>query len=270
MTQPTTQQHRSPPLAEHPSTRRNRRGRRLALGATTAAVIASGLGVVLLSPLLLSRLDTVSGVNWTRLSEIGQTYGAASAILAMLALGGVALSLLLQARQARADQIQAIRGFHTELVRMELDDVALYLPCWGPLDISTDDGKRQHIYTTLMMDYAWMGYEIGSIPEPWLRDMLAGMFQGEVGRRYWTMARRSWTQAAGGRRGRSFLRIVDEEHDKAVAAGPPALSAAPADLSPNISATTCDRHRWHSPAAAVLGVAGGLLLARALDRKKPC
>jgi hypothetical protein len=239
------------------------------LGAAIAMGTAAALGVVLVSPLLLGRLAALGAVNWARLSEIGQTYGAASAILAMLALGGVAFSVFLQARQARADQIQAIRGLHTELVRIELDNLPLYLPCWGPLDIPTDDGKRRHVYTTLMMDYAWMGYEIGSIPESWLRDMLAGMFRGEVGRRYWKMTRQSWDRALGGsRRGRHFLRIVEEEHDRAASAGPPAALATPPERDLHASTVAADPRKWHSTAAALLGLAGGLLLARALDRNQ--
>jgi hypothetical protein len=229
-----------------------------------AAVVAIGLILVSLSPVFLAQLDRVDGVNWTRLSEIGQTYGAASAILAMLALGGIAASLFVQARQAKADQVHAIRALHTELVRIELDDVALYQPCWGPLDIATEDGKRQHIYTTLLMNYAWMGYEVGSIPEPWLEDMLAGVFDGEVGRRYWTWARQSWAHAAGGsRRGRRFLRIVDDACARAIAAGPPA-PVPPRTRGHDAVPSPPASPRWHGPVAVAVGVAGGFLVARAL------
>lgn len=193
------------------------------------------------------------------MSELGQTYGAASAVVSAFALGGIAVSLFLQARQAKADQIQAIRGFHTELVRMELDNLPLYLPCWGPLKIPSADGKKQHIYTTLMMDYAWMGYEVGSIPEPLLRDMLGGMFQGDVARRYWTMARAAWVAAShGSRRGRGFLAIVDDEYGKAKAAGPPAITGA-RDTPPPTPAPGRKRC-WRTLTGVLLGTAGGLLL----------
>ncbi|MER6994346.1 DUF6082 family protein [Streptomyces sp. NPDC000410] len=180
------------------------------------AALTALLGLVFLSPFALRAFGTGNGDEWKRLSEIGQTYGAASAVVSAFALGGVAVSLLVQARQARADQIQAIRGFHLELMRMQLDDLPLYLPCWGPLDLPTDDAKRQHIYTNLMVQYAWMGYEIGTIPEPLLRDMLAGMFRGDVGPRFWGMARGAWAAATeGSARGRRFVRIIDEEHARA-------------------------------------------------------
>src|SRR2546430_12427958 len=102
------------------------RPRRLLLGAAVAVTVAA----VVLSPFLLGALGGF-GVNWTRLSEIGQTYGAVSAVLSALALGAVAMSVSIQARQARAEQIQAVRGFHLDLVRLQLDDLATYMPCLG-------------------------------------------------------------------------------------------------------------------------------------------
>ncbi|MDG5807772.1 DUF6082 family protein [Streptomyces ossamyceticus] len=221
---------RRPPAVQGvgPVTQRSQTAR--AAGKVLAVLAASTavLGVVFLSPFALKAFGNGKGEEWSRLSAIGQTYGATSAIVSAFALGGVAVSLFLQARQARADQIQGIRGFHTELIRMQLDDLPLYLPCWGPLDLPDDDARRQHIYTNLMVQYAWMGYEIGTIPEPLLRNMLGGMFQGHVGRRFWPMARDAWIAGAGGtRRGRRFLTVIDDEYAKAVAARPPVVHGAP-------------------------------------------
>jgi len=127
-----------------------------------------------------------------------------SAVLSALALGAVAMSVTIQARQARADQIHAVRGFHLDLVRLQLDDLPAYLPCWGPLDLPGPLAQRRHIYTNLMFSYASMGYGVGEISDSWLRHMVAGMFQGEFARRYWRTARDSGVFSAGGnRRGRS-------------------------------------------------------------------
>ncbi|MQA26846.1 MAG: hypothetical protein GEU94_15610 [Micromonosporaceae bacterium] len=62
----------------------------LTLLATVAAIM------VLLSPLALPLLGDDGGTDWSLLSNIGQTYGAVSALLAALALGGVVGSLVLQ------------------------------------------------------------------------------------------------------------------------------------------------------------------------------
>ena len=62
-------------------------------------LIAGILSLVLISPLYLRQLSQLRGIDWTKLSNVGQTYGAASAILSAVALVGISLSLLVQARQ---------------------------------------------------------------------------------------------------------------------------------------------------------------------------
>ncbi|WP_051797892.1 DUF6082 family protein [Streptomyces sp. NRRL S-337] len=130
-------------------------------------------------------------MDWNRLSQVGAAHGFTSAIVSALALAGVAASLVVQNRQARADQVQGIRSYYLELVRLELDDMAFYQPVWGATDIADPQEQKRHVYADLMMNYAWMGFEIRTIREPLLRDMLAGMFTGEAGRHYWFGSARS-------------------------------------------------------------------------------
>ena len=83
--------------------------RRFRFTARLLAVIAVGAGLlslVLFSPLLLRELTHVKGIDWQQLSNVGQTYGAASAILSGIALVGVVFSLLVQARQAKTERIR--------------------------------------------------------------------------------------------------------------------------------------------------------------------
>lgn len=58
------------------------------LVAILLLVIVS-MGLVVLSPLALRALDNGDEVDWNRLSNIGETYGAVSAIVAAVALLGV-------------------------------------------------------------------------------------------------------------------------------------------------------------------------------------
>jgi hypothetical protein len=227
--------------------------------------------MVLLTPMLMREIGTGRGVDWARLSDVGQTYGAASAILSALALGGVAVSLLVQARQAKAQQIQTVRGYQLELLRLTLDNPQLYLPCWG---IQTDpfglDGNRQIVFTNLLMIYQLMGYETGVISESSMRGViLADLFQGEVGRRYWTeLGHPRWDRRVSGRQGRRFLRIVDDEYHKAVTAGPPTIPAAPHSSDHQTPTRISSRSDWRTPTAALAGLATGLLLGTAM-RSRP-
>jgi hypothetical protein len=212
---------RTPP-GNQPERSIHESARKLLTGASVLALVIVGLVVVLLSPLILREL-AAADLDWARLSDVGQTYGAASAILAMLALGAVAASLFVQARQTRTNSIQAVRQLHFELTRIELDNPPLYQPCWGPLNVSTMADKQRMIYTNQIFNYLRTGYEIGAFTERSFRGGLYNLFKGEVGREYWRLTRSEWREIADSRRLRAFIQIVDEQYAKAMAAGPPVL-----------------------------------------------
>lgn len=67
------------------------------------------LALVILSPLALRTLARSFDLNWSNLSNVGQTYSAVSALLTALALGGVAISLLYQAKDV-SRKMSAPRG----------------------------------------------------------------------------------------------------------------------------------------------------------------
>src|ERR1700689_1110198 len=80
------------------------------------------LALVVISPFALQWLARIHGLNWMSLSNVGQTYGAVSALLTALALGGVVISLMYQARDVKAARVQAERTFHNELLKMEMEN----------------------------------------------------------------------------------------------------------------------------------------------------
>ena len=231
------------------------------LGLVAAAAVA------LLSPFALEEISGSEGVDWNRLSQIGAAYGFTSAIVSALALAGVAVSLIVQNRQARADQVQGIRSYYLELVRLELDDMALFQPVWGTTDIADPHEQKRHVYADLMMNYAWMGFEIGTIRESLLRDMLAGMFTGEAGRHYWSRAHTSWIAGSSGSRvGRRFLAIVGEEHARAVTSGPPTRS--PIAPSPPVVPAAEASPAWRTSVGALIGLGAGLALGSLLRGRR--
>jgi hypothetical protein len=180
----------------------------------TVVAVIGALGVVLLSPLVIAKIPASQGIDWAELSNVGQTYGAASAFLAVLALAGVAVSLHLQRRESKAAREQALRALHTDLLRMSLDDEA-FMQCWGPIGESTDlVWYRQHIFLNLVVSHWQMMWEIGALNEIHLRLTAAGIFGGPLGRRYWREARDARRVAEKGRRARSFYLIVDDEYQR--------------------------------------------------------
>jgi len=126
-------------------------------------------------------------MNWSQLSSIGQTYGAISALLTAMALIGVVASLLFQAREVRLAKEQAIRTFHHELIRMQLDD-PLYMAALGaPWDMPIPpehDQIREFLYIHMWVSFWQTFYVMGMMPEDQLRRACEReLFYGEPGRR---------------------------------------------------------------------------------------
>ena len=95
-----------------------------------ALLIACGIILILLSPLGLEKLSAIKGIDWIRLSDVGQTYGAASALVAGIALVGVVISIVLQMRSLAVSRIQMARAFHFDLIKFSIENPQL-LPGWG-------------------------------------------------------------------------------------------------------------------------------------------
>lgn len=249
---------------------------RVSLGIAALLAVAAVLGFVVLSPFVLARLGGVGGLDWNRLSAIGETYGAAATLFTALSLGGIAVSLLLQAKDSKTAREQAVRTFHFELVRMKLDDPKLlWAAGWPRPELRTPaeqdtDRIRQHLYANMWVYYWLMQYEIGRLTEANLRALLSfELFNGEVGRRYWASTGETFAVMRG-RRTKRFFRIVEEEYRKVLASGrPPVPASGPVRLAP---APTAPRRSWPPGAAALLlggaGAAAGLAALRARRRRR--
>jgi len=192
---------------------------------------------------------------------VGQAYGAASAILSALALTGVATSLLLQGRQTRLMQSQTIRGMHADLLRMAAENSHAYWPVLAGQDGEPLQVKRQ-AFAVMLINHFRLGFEVGLVPEEPLRnEVLPDVFAGEIGRRYWEGARSSWSRVSSSRQDVKFLRIVEQEYEKAVAAGPAIMAnTQDAPLSPRPSHPAFYRQ--------VAGFAAGTALSAALATRR--
>lgn len=237
--------------------------RKTAVYLVALAVATGAVSLVLISPFLLLQLGRTKGINWTRLSNIGQTYGAASAILSAAALLGVSLSLLVQARQARTERTRIARERHMELLRIIQEAPDVYYPVIGTRIRSAVDTRR-HLFSTMWMNYASIGFQMGVISEEDLRqDILQSAFEGEPMRKWWTVTRKYWrVRSPLDHRERKFIRIVDDEYRKAVAAGPPIVLDAE-DASPNtptMTAKSVAAKRHGILKGAILGMVIGIAL----------
>lgn len=133
-------------MSKHPA---HDRGRSY-LPVLVVLLIVLAVAVVGVSPLALSWFTELPQ-NWEQLSLVGQTYGAASAVLAGLALLGIAATLALQIREMRNTREVALRQSNSELLRMAMENPE-YLECWGT-NFPPDAGRadRQRMYTNMII-----------------------------------------------------------------------------------------------------------------------
>jgi hypothetical protein len=238
------------------------------MGKVTLLLLASAsvLGVVAVSPLALKALGSLHGWNWTQLSNIGQAYGAASALLTGLALIGVAASIILQVREMNAAREQSSREHHAHLLEMALQD-PVYQRCWG-VDPSkhTADAFRQRGYLNLIVSYWQRDYRVNGISDLMLRSNLTSLFRGEAARKWWTNTRNYRISAAVNHRDKRFCRIIDKEFRKAVSSGPPTVAAEAPDAPTPVDYHITRKMLIKTGAAMLIGAFGGAILGRSYSK----
>lgn len=183
--------------------------RRLLLtGAVTIVAVLSG---VVLSPLLLTHAVGDPG-DWSRASAVGETYGAAAALLSALALCGVAASLALQFGQLKQAQFASHRERNLEILRMAIDDERL-LPVLG--GDSPPELHVQEIYANLVFGHMSLSWDQGIQTEASVRKNVAMLFENPVVVKWWSDRKDVWSEVHSRRRSR-FLRAVALEHEVAL------------------------------------------------------
>ncbi|MCX5613316.1 DUF6082 family protein [Streptomyces sp. NBC_00047] len=162
------------------------------------------------------------------LGDRTQAFSAASVLLSGIALAGVAMSLMYQARQTKAVRDERDRATHRQMVYLAMEDPALAV-CWEPPDAPiVFERYRQVIFTNLIIGRWHAAYQLGDIDASTLRFILDRHFRGEIGRLHWRLGSSTWLQGAVGgrdRRAAMFAEIVEERYRAAISAGP----AVPAD-----------------------------------------
>ncbi|GAA3739245.1 DUF6082 family protein [Salinactinospora qingdaonensis] len=218
-------------------------------------IVVVSVVLVAASPLAVGLLGGARD-EWERLSFIGQTYGAVSALIAMFALVGIVLTLIYQARETRRGIEEARRQAMSELLRMAMDDPDLDA-CWGPVPEPDDPkSRKQQLYTNMIVSQWASAFETGALPEERLRAVAGEMFEGEIGYAYWTQAREMRSMTEGSRRERRFVAILDEVY-RNTPPPQPQRAAVPQHSRPR------SRRTWRSALLAGGGMAAGALAAGA-------
>jgi hypothetical protein len=205
--------------------RRNSRVTRIVMvGFSVLAILA----LVVLSPLWLRAISTLPSVNWEELSNVGQTYGAVSAVVSALALIGVSVSILLQLREVRFNRLEAGRTRHYELVRLAMENPA-YLDVFRSSEGASIETRQAVAFINLYLQFWQMLWEFSDISETELRVQALDLFGTSSGRDYWRQYGQVRLRNDNTKRERKFDRTLDSVYRQVVASSPPA------DASPSLA-----------------------------------
>lgn len=162
--------------------------RRLAFPLLVGFAILGTAVITLLSPFFLASLATAYEVEWEELSWIGQTYGAASALLSAFALLGVGISILLQDRESRRARHDSARSQHFQLMQMLIDNPDM-------LEITNPSAKknkhsRQHIFLNLQISSWETLYSVGQLSLENIREYArSDLFITDIAIQFWGRTR---------------------------------------------------------------------------------
>jgi hypothetical protein len=229
-----------------------------------AAVTLATIILIAASPLLLLLWRKPKGVNWVQLSNIGQTYGGASAILAALALLGVSVSLLLQARQNRADRVQDARDRQFQFLNLVLEKPNDYAPMlMGVWPAKTGEELRTLLFVNLWTSMLRSMFETKTITETEVRSELQAIYATTYGRTWYDMARsRHISEHATSKAERNFTFMIHDEYRKAVPAGRSIENVAPGIVKEDGNAW------WKMLLAAMAVTCAGMLLGSRMRNLK--
>ena len=155
--------------------------------------------------------------NSAIIGNMGTILSVIATITSSIALIGVAVGLILQARQLRADQLQTMRALQLELIRMAIDKPELGLDSFLAKDVDRKDSSRVY-YLNLWVKYLEMNYSFGTASKASIGLQMARMFESEFPRIWWTVSRDTYKVEAETKSQREFFTIVDGEFQSAMRA----------------------------------------------------
>jgi hypothetical protein len=176
-----------------------------------AVILIVSVLLTLCSPLLMT-WAVRRNLPWSELSNVGEAYGGASALLSAAALCGIGASLIFQQRQLRQEIVNIDRQRHFELMKLGLENPDL-LEAVDPRAGSSKE-LRKIIFANITVGYWLAVWELDEMTDRELRFNLATMFESDVAWKWWEKAGHSWIDTTDRRR-RRFVDIVFDMHGKA-------------------------------------------------------
>lgn len=189
----------------------------------TQVSLLLGVGIVafVVGPIVLALTSRLLKISDATLSNVTSMYQIASAVLAALALAGVAISLRQQSTQGKINQVLSLRTMQNDLMRYALDAPETYAACFGPDPGPAGyDSFRRRCYITLKFRYFCDLLYMGEISDNNVRlELLRPLFKTDLGRGYWAKVQPFWLDENERLQGRyaKFIATVEDEYANSIA-----------------------------------------------------
>jgi hypothetical protein len=135
-------------------------------------------------------------------------------LISSVALIGVAIGLLLQARQLRASQLQASRSLQAELVKLVIEDPSIETV----IDSTTDPADLpKAAFLNLFIMFLRTSYELKAISKASVSFQAQRIFAVEYPRSWWTLTRDTYMKIeAVTKREKEFAALIDSKFQDAI------------------------------------------------------
>jgi hypothetical protein len=193
------------------------------VGLSMVAVVTllAGVGVAA----LLARQGDAA--DWSKWSDVGQTFGALSSIISGLALVAVVVTARAQFRELANNYSELRRTaqanhrmLHLEILKMSIENPDL-ARVWPPfLTNLPADLNRQYLYANIIYQFHWTSMHIEDYTDEEALATLRYLFASPLMRDYWRAAEHARTSVSQGSDEYIFAQKVDQvcrEHEAVVA-----------------------------------------------------
>lgn len=159
--------------------------------------------------------------DWSKWSDVGQTFGALSSIISGLALAVVVVTARIQVHEMQRSAAAELSTLHLEIIKLSINDDEL-AEVWPELLPGISPKlNRQFLYANIIYQFHWTTLQLEKATDAEVLGSMRYLFTSPLMRQYWGAAERGRTSLAPGSPEQLFAKKLDElcrDYESAVAA----------------------------------------------------
>jgi hypothetical protein len=127
-------------------------------------------------------------------------------VISSVALVGVVVGLLIQARQLQASQLQAVRSLHVDFIKLAIENPSIAVAMEGDID---PEEVPKAAYLNLYFTFLRTSYSLRAISKEAVDFQAGRFFASEYPRSWWARARDAYKIEAATAREKEFAALID-------------------------------------------------------------